>query len=315
MDKIGTVDVLADALAAMRVGLPRSARTEVRAPWDLRFPLIDGVAFHVVIHGTCWLSPIDDRSQAVQLFPGDLVMVRDGTEHALADDPATPLTDFDPELADPSSPIGRVELDGPGPATLMLCGAYQLGRGRAHPLWAELPDVVHVPARPARHVGLKAAIELLGAELETQRPGGDGIVPALVDAMLLYIVRAWLDEQTSLPVGWAGALLDPGIGGALAALHADPARRWTVRDLSATVGLSRSAFAERFTALVGSPPLTYLTWWRMTLAERRLRDSRDPLEVIGREIGYVSEYAFAKAFKREFGLAPGRYRHAVGRPD
>jgi AraC-like DNA-binding protein len=310
---IVVVDVLADALAAMRTGLPRSARTDVRAPWGLRFPEINGVAFHVVVRGTCWLLPASDRSNPTQLFPGDLVLMRDGTAHALADDPATPLTDFDPVLDDATSPIGQVEVNGPGAATLLLCGAYQLGRGRAHPLMDELPEIVYLPARPGRHAGLRAAIELLGAELDKPRPGGDGIVPALVDAMLLYILRAWLDDHAAAPSGWASALLDPALSSALAALHAHPSRRWTVQDLSAAAGLSRSAFAQRFVTLVGTPPLTYLTWWRMTVAERLLRNSADPLDVIGRQVGYVSEFAFAKAFKREFGVPPGRYRHALMR--
>ena len=305
------MDVLADALAATRAGLPRSARTEVRAPWGLRFPEINGMSFHVVVRGSCWLLPVGDRSQPTQLFPGDVVLLRDGSMHALADQPGTPLTDFDPVLSDPASPIGRVELDGPGAATLMLCGAYQLRRFRAHPLTAELPEVMYIPARHGRHPGLRAAVDLLGSELEDARPGGAGIVPALVDAMLLYILRAWLEDQEADSRGWAGALLDPTVGGALAAVHADPARRWTVRDLSATVGLSRSTFAERFVALVGTPPLTYLTWWRMTIAEGRLRQSSDPLDVVARQVGYASEFAFAKAFKREFGTSPGQYRRTV----
>ncbi|MEU4287649.1 AraC family transcriptional regulator [Kribbella sp. NPDC026596] len=309
------MDVLADALAAMRAGLPRSARTDVRAPWGLRFPEINGMSFHVVVRGSCWLLPTGDRSQPTQLFPGDLVLLRDGSTHALADQPGTPLTDFDPVLSDPASPIGRVELDGPGAATLMLCGAYQLRRFRAHPLMAELPEVIYIPASRGAHPGLRAAIDLLGSELENARPGGAGIVPALVDAMLLYILRAWMDDHDSESHGWASALLDPAVGGALAAIHSDPARRWTVQDLSATVGLARSTFAERFVRLVGTPPLTYLTWWRMTIAERRLRHSSDPLDVLAREVGYASEFAFAKAFKRELGVAPGQYRRAVAPTD
>jgi AraC-like DNA-binding protein len=179
----------------------------------------------------------------------------------------------------------------------------------------ELPEVVHLPARHGMHRSLKATIDLLGAELEDPRPGSGGIVPALVDALLLYILRAWLDDQPSQPQGWAGAFRDPAISNALAAIHADPARRWTLRALSATAQLGRSTFAERFASLVGVPPLAYLTWWRMTLAERRLRDSDDPLDVIGREIGYTSEFAFAKAFKREFSLPPGRYRQTLTSTD
>ncbi|HEU4949099.1 MAG TPA: AraC family transcriptional regulator [Kribbella sp.] len=305
------MDVLADALAAMRAGRPRSARTEVRAPWGLRFPEITGAAFHLVAQGTCWLLPAGDRAAPTQLFPGDVVLLRDGSAHALADDPGTPLADFRPELDDPTSPIGHVRLDGPGAAALLLCGAYQLGRDRPHPLMAELPEVMYLPAQAGRHSGLKATIDLLGAELEQRQPGGDGIVPALVDAMLLYILRAWVQRQAGEPRGWAHALMDPAVGRALAAIHAQPARPWTVQLLAATGGLSRSAFAQRFVALVGVPPLTYLTWWRMTTAERLLRDSDHRLDTVGRQIGYTSEFAFGKAFKREFGVSPGRYRTGV----
>ncbi|MET9318288.1 AraC family transcriptional regulator [Kribbella sp. NPDC003505] len=305
------MDVLADVLHAMRSGLPRAARTDVRAPWGLRFPEINGASFHIVVRGSCWLLPIGHQPEPRQLFPGDLVLVRNGSVHALADDPASRLTDFEPLLDNPRSPIARVILDGPGAESLLLCGGYEFGRGRPHPLLTELPEVLCLPERSGKHHGLKATIELLGAELEDPRPGGGGIVPALVDALLLYILRAWLDDQPTETHSWANAFRDPAVSAALASMHADPGRRWTLQDLSATANLGRSAFAQRFASLVGVPPLTYLTWWRMTLAERRLRDSNVPLSIIGRELGYTSEFAFAKAFKRDFTLPPGRYRQTL----
>jgi AraC-like DNA-binding protein len=106
-------------------------------------------------------------------------------------------------------------------------------------------------------------------------------------------------------------LTDPAVGGALAELHEDPARSWTVAELGDKAGLSRSAFAQRFTMLVGEPPLTYLTWWRMTVAGRLLRESDAPLSAVAQRVGYSSEFAFAKAFKREYRIAPGRYRRAA----
>nr|WP_059010803.1 cupin domain-containing protein [Streptomyces specialis] len=180
------MDVLADALSAMRVGTSTSARTEARAPWGLRFPAIDGASFHVVLQGTCWLVP-HEGGAPLPLTTGDIVFLRDGSAHGLADDPATPLADFMPDRQDPTSPIGQVRIDGPGARTMLLCGAYQLGNGRPHPLLCELPRVVHLPARPGRHGALHAMTGLLGAELDERRPGRDGVVPALVDAMLLYI--------------------------------------------------------------------------------------------------------------------------------
>jgi AraC-like DNA-binding protein len=147
-------------------------------------------------------------------------------------------------------------------------------------------------------------------------------VPALLDMLLLYILRAWLDERPhhGSATGWAAALGDPAVSAALQEIHNDPARPWTVEGLGARAGLSRAAFARRFTALVGRPPLAYLTWWRMTTAARLLRRSDAPLHVVAEQVGYSSEFAFANAFKREYGIAPGRYRRqgdaeAAAEPD
>ncbi len=303
--------MLADALQLMRTGDPGSARTEVHAPWGLRFRAITGATFHVVLEGGCWL--LSESAEPLALGSGDVVFLRRGSAHALADDPATPLVDFAPRQGEVPSTIGQVRVDGPGPRAVLLCGAYRLGNARPHPLMRELPDVVHLPARSYRHRALHHLIELIGDELHEPQPGRDGIVPALVDAMLLYILRAWIGRRTApgqSERGWAGALTDPAVGAALQDIHAAPARDWTVAELAARGGMSRSAFAHRFTTLVGEPPLTYLTWWRMTLAGRLLQESDAPLSAIAQRVGYTSEFAFAKAFKRQYGQAPGRYRRA-----
>lgn len=300
------MDVLSDALAAMRVGQARSARTEVRAPWGLRFPQVGGTTFHVLLRGRCWLLPKD--GEPVPMAVGDVTFLRNGTTVALADDPGTPLRDFRPERWRPGQTIGRVDVEGPGERSLLICGAYQLGRTRPHPLLAELPELLLL--RASETPGLATTVALLGEELEQARPGQDGVVPALVDALLLLILRGWLERSArdEAALGWPGALADAAIGGALAALHDDPSRAWTVAELGDQVGLSRSAFAQRFTSLVGEPPLTYLTWWRMTVAGQLLRESDAPLSAVAQRVGYASEFAFAKAFKREYGIAPGRYR-------
>lgn len=298
------MDVLSDALAAMRTGRTRAARTDVRAPWGLRFPAVTGTTFHVVLSGTCWL--LTDGSEPLALSPGDVVFLRTGSSHALADDLRTPLVDFLPERQEPDSPIGHVRVDGSGPRSILLCGAYQLDRTRPHPLMRDLPEVLHLPAGNA---DLGHLVGLLATEFDRDRPGRDGIVPPLVDAMLLYILRTWADECADSP-GWARALRDRAIGRALRDIHARPAAPWTVEQLAARNGLSRSVFAQRFTALVGEPPVSYLTWWRMTSAGRMLRESDAPLRNVAAQVGYSSEFAFAKAFKRAYGVAPGLYRRA-----
>ncbi|MFD0592014.1 helix-turn-helix transcriptional regulator [Catellatospora coxensis] len=128
---------------------------------------------------------------------------------------------------------------------------------------------------------------------------------ALLDMMLLYILRTWLREQAGngRATGWAATLSDPAIAATLRHIHGQPARQWTVEALGAEAGLSRAAFSRRFTSLVGKPPLSYLTWWRMTLAAQMLRDSDRPVQTVAQRTGYTSEFAFAKAFKREHGVA------------
>ncbi|MFE3293554.1 AraC family transcriptional regulator [Rhodococcus sp. NPDC059234] len=304
------MDILTEALGSMRTGHPSSVRTDGRAPWGLRLPAVAGAGFHVVLHGTCWLVPLEDSPLSpIALSPGDVVFLRDGRGHILADHPATPPVLETAQRFDPGSPIGTVSLGGDGPLTSLLCGNYYLDQRRPHPLVRQLPEVVHLQTGQGRHPELSAAVQLLGAELENPRIGSDGIVPTLIDSLLLYILRAWFEAQPSASAeGWAAALADPAVAPALAAIHDDPAAAWSVESLAARAGLSRAAFSRRFTAFVGEPPMAYLTRWRMTTAARLLRESDAPLSAVADRAGYGSEFAFAKAFKREYGLAPGAYR-------
>jgi AraC-like DNA-binding protein len=294
------VDVLSDAIAVMRTGQPHASRTRLAAPWGIRFPAQDGAGFHAILHGTGFVIPAHGAPMA--FASGDVVFLPHGLGHAIADAPTTPLVEFRGTLAG----------SGTGPRTEMLCGAYRLDRSRAHPLVAELPDVVHL--RAGRHPALRGALDLLVGEVSTA-PGADAAMSALLDLLLVYMVRAWYDERPAgAATGWSAALGDPAVAEALRAIHSHPERPWTVQSLAALAGLSRAPFARRFTETVGSPPLAYLTWWRMTTAARLLRESDRPLRAVAARVGYVSEFAFAKAFKREFGMAPGRYRERPGIP-
>jgi AraC-like DNA-binding protein len=309
------VDVLSDVITELRTGRPHSARTTRRAPWAIRHQRFSGAGFHLVLQGSCWLDT--PHGPPITLGPGDLVFLPTGSRHALSDSPtsqlthmpAVSLTDVRPDIDDPPrrEPAGISNSTGP---TVMLCGAYLMDQAASHPMLAELPETILFPSRLGQHRSLRAAIELLAGELDQPHPGGDIIVPALLDTLLLYALRAWFTEQTERhPVtGWAAALADPAIGAALRTMHDDPARPWTVAELASRAGLARATFARRFTTTLGQPPLTYLTWWRMTIATRLLNDSDLPLAAIARQTGYTSEFAFANAFKRAHGTAPGRYR-------
>ncbi|MFE4618052.1 AraC family transcriptional regulator [Streptomyces sp. NPDC056747] len=328
------MDVLSDVIAVMRSGRPRSASVRWHAPWAQRFASVPGSAgFQVVLEGTCVLcSPgagagPGDGDGDVELATGDIVFLPHGTGHLLADSPASttttttvvdaedcvPVPSASPYVSDRVDPTGRG-----GPATALLCGTYELDPSRTHPLLHGLPDLIHLPAaRPGRPPELAAAVELLAAELRRPRLGTDAVVPALLDTLLLYILRIWFAEQAAAAApgasGWAAALADPAVTAALHAMHRSPDAPWTVERLAAEAGLSRAPFARRFAALVGRPPLAYLTWWRMTLAERLLRTTDAPLRTVAEQVGYGTEFAFSAAFKRVHGSAPGGYRRSVRR--
>ncbi|MEW2492609.1 AraC family transcriptional regulator [Streptomyces nodosus] len=306
------MDVVSDAIAAIRTGRPHAARTRRKAPWGLRFPAAPGTGFHVVLQGRCWL--LSEGSDPAPLGAGDVVLVPHGQEIALADSTDSELVDVAREMDDSWMPS-------PEPAgiadelTVLMCGSYQLDRAGAHPLLSELPAVIHLPRTVGRRAALNAVVDLLGDELDQRRPGTDAAIPALLDAMLLYILRTWYENHAPRSSGgWAAALADPAVGSALQHMHAEPATPWTVERLSRRAGLSRAAFSRRFTELVGRPPMTYLTWWRMTTAARVLRGGDAPLHSVAERVGYRSEFAFNRAFKREFGVSPGAYRRRNARP-
>ncbi|MBP2326562.1 AraC-like DNA-binding protein [Kibdelosporangium banguiense] len=299
------MDVLSDVLVAMRTGRPSAARTTSHSPWGVRFDRGTAAGCHVVLSGSCWL--LSPQREPLTLGVGDVLFTPHGDGYALVDQPGSPIVDFKPETHD-TAPLDEMHISGTGPATELLCAYYTFDPTRPHPLLADLPMIIHLPNRVGQHPSLRSAVELLGNELSDPRAGTEAALPPLVDMLLLYVLRAWLDEQPRDTIGWASALRDPAITTALHQIHRHPDKPWTVTDLAAQAGLSRAAFAKRFTTIVGQTPLAYLTWWRMTTAARMLRESTAPLRTIATRCGYSSEYAFAKAFKRAYDVAPGQYR-------
>ncbi|MFD9353485.1 AraC family transcriptional regulator [Streptomyces sp. NPDC060031] len=298
------MDVVSDAVSAIRIGRPSSNRVRVGGNWCTRLTPYDGAGFHVVLEGSCWLLP--DGGSPVSLGAGDVVLLPHGTGHVIANAPADAATvsqavPFEQWLAGngphrPRAAARDVE---------MLCGKYRLDRSRIHPLMAELPKVVHLPNRVGAHVELRAAVDLLGHELGTQRPGACIAVPSLLDLLLVYMIRSWAAQGSGT---WPTVLGDPVTAAALRALHSDLAAPWTNERLAAEAGVSRATLARRFTTLVGRPPMAYLTWWRLTFAATLLRDTPYPLATIARRVGYSTPYALSHAFSREFGTTPGQYR-------
>jgi len=163
-----------------------------------------------------------------------------------------------------------------------------------------------VPAGPRT----RAALDLLATEIARDEPGQDAVLHRLLDLVLVLALRAWCAGPAAVLPAWYRALAEPAIGDALRLLHEDPARRWTVAGLAAKVGMSRAAFAARFTGLVGQPPLTYLTGWRMTLAADQLRDTDATIATVAHDVGYADAFAFSVAFKRARGVSPSMWRRS-----
>ncbi len=303
------MDLFGGTLDALRTGSPVVTRCECRAPWSMRLPAFAGAGVHVVVDGGCVLAPEDRKPLA--LGPGDLVFLRRGGQHTLCSDPVLPPRDYIHDRVADGAAFGELRIGGPGERTVLACAAYKLDVTSSHPLLASVPDVIHLPASAERGQALETSIRQIIDETAAPRATSASIVVALVDVLLLRILRAC---HGNLPAeqatGWAAAVVDPAIAPALRAMHGLPAVPWTVETLARESGLSRAAFARRFKSVLGEPPLAYLTGWRMTTARRLLRETELPLSAIAERTGYGSEFAFAKAFKRECGRAPGNYRLA-----
>jgi AraC-like DNA-binding protein len=280
----------------------RARRIELRSPWAFCVSETIRTAFHVVLEGACWLCPAG--SPPLRLEPGDLVLLPHGARHMLVDDPSMPPLEMPSSRAPAPDHICE---DGDGRRSVLLSGGYR--SKRPLPILASLREAIQIPADRCDRHGLRAIVDLLDVELEKDRPGAATIVPALTNALLPLVARAWLDDCMAGPRKETSEMFsDPAIKDALGRIHEEPERDWTVIALAREVALSRSAFAHRFARAVGAPPAAYLAHWRMTIAGNLLRDTDLKLAAVASRVGYTSEFAFAKAFKRDHGIAPGAYR-------
>lgn len=304
------MDVLTDLLTRARAQGALFAHSTLRAPWGLGFADDAALSLHAVLAGQVWCQV--DGGQPVPAGPGSVLLLTGGAPFRLLSAPgvaAVPLPEVLQAYAVPDRD-GVVDLPGPGPATEVLCGAYTFQNALCDRLLGELPQVALVDGTDPTS---QAALELLRAEVHGARSGRQVVLDRLLDVLLVSCLRGlWSTDATSRPPSWAGALDDPVVGAALQALHARPAHPWTVAELARTCRVSRAALARRFAAQVGLPPLTYLTRWRMELAREALRRPQSTLAAVAREVGYADPYAFAAAFKREVGTAPGRWRALAG---
>ena len=301
------MDILTDVLNTLELKAWLSSRRELAPPWRYDFAASQDSMFHVLSYGGAYLQ-LEGQAEPIRVEDGDVLLFPTGHRHSLYDDPESPLTrrvqlDYNPQR-------GRhiVYADGDDPKPLMLCGAFHFEYPNNSPLLHRLPTLIHIPGSQGRmEQGFMDIVGLIARESASRQPGTEVMLRRLTELLFIQVIRLWAAQPAEASVGWVAALTDQPISMALGLIHQSPARKWTVKQLAEAVALSRSAFSARFTELVGEPPLTYLTRWRMLKATRLLKNQVG-METIAELLGYESEVAFRKAFKRELGIPPAQYR-------
>jgi AraC-like DNA-binding protein len=303
------MDALSDVLSMLRVSSALSSRFEGRGAWAFRFPAYRHIKFGGVLEGGCFLW-IEGSNEPLALQKGDFYLLTDGQPFVSAsvldrepvDGPAAYRT-----IRGSDGVVRYQGKDGETGYVSIASGRFTFENDVTDLLLRHLPPLIHLRAADLGTHALSSVLDLLKWETSDVHAGADVARGSLAALVLVHVLRAYL-ASTRQPEGWLGALADARIGAALSMMHAKPAERWTVDSLASAVGMSRTAFAQRFRRQVGSAPVEYLAQWRMTIARSALRHSDESLTEIAERIGYQSDTAFSIAFKRSTGLSPGRFR-------
>lgn len=295
-------DPLSDVLSLLKPRTFMSGGVDHGGDWSVGFGAHRGLKFHAIISGSCWLAV--DGVEPVRIDAGDSYLLPHGRPFRLASDLALEPVDAQALLTLPLD--GAIRTLNGGGDCLTIGGHFAFEGRHAEILLGMLPPVVHLRAESDK-AAMRWSVERLMQELREPQPGGTLIAQQLAQMMLVQALRLHLKEGRHGGVGWLFALADRQMSAAITAMHAEPARRWTIEALAGLAGMSRSSFAARFRRTVGASPMDYLTRWRMMLAADRLTNSGDAIAALAQAVGYESESAFSTAFKRVIGVAPRRY--------
>lgn len=309
-----SADPFSEVLQLLQLHGVLYCNAQLTGPWGIELPELPGVMnVEVVTSGHCWLEL---EGEAPVFMPqGSLVLIPRGRRHKLRGDPGDKTT----RLEDiPVEKIGdrfeNMRFGGGGRSTRMTYYGVRFDPFLANRLLRELPEILQLRTHVDDDSWLHSTIGFIAREARERKPGSETVITRLADILVIQAIRTWIENAREDTRGWIAALHDRQIGKAMSLMHRQPERNWRVESLAREVGMSRSGFSARFTALAGESVLQYLTGLRIQLAHRELRQTSDTLATIAERVGYRSEPAFNRAFKRVTGVPPGavRKRHAQG---
>jgi AraC-like DNA-binding protein len=316
------MDALSEALNAVRMTGAIFYHAECTAPWGFRVPQLQSVA-HVLAPGTERLvsyhlvtegkAVVRFATSAVSVTAGDVLIIPHGDAHTVENGSPSKFVDSGASLGEfLVGDLTTMRLGGGGDLTRFVCGYFGCERHADRLFLAGLPVMVKINIRgdPAGE-WLENSIRYLVSEAGAERPGQSVLLSKMAEALFIETLRRYMEQLPAEQTGWLAGARDPVVGGALAVLHRRSGHHWTLEELAAEVATSRSVLTERFTKFLGEPPLTYLARWRLQLAARTIETTRKRILQVALDVGYESEAAFNRAFKREFGLPPAHYRKIV----
>jgi AraC-like DNA-binding protein len=322
------MDVLSDVLRAVRLTGAVYFDMNARAPWIAETPPMASIcgkvmpdfehvmSFHVMLDGECWVQLADESEPPIKLESGDAVLFAGGDAHFLTNElgkRSTPYLAMFYRPTDRPLPFALHELGGNGVSSRFVCGYLGSDARPFNPIVSALPRMLHVRGSSVSGHLTRDLIRFALQETETPTAGGETILSKLSELMFLHAVRQHIDSLPSESTGWLAGLRDRSVGAALRLMHGRPAQAWTLDSLAHEVGLSRSVFTDRFTRIMGVPAMQYLGNWRLQLAARLLERQRLSIAQAAAEVGYESEAAFSRAFKKQVGVPPGAWRRARSR--
>jgi len=298
------MDPLSELLSLLKPQSYASGGVAIGREMSIQWPEHEGIKCYAVVSGQCWLS-VEGVEAAILLSAGDCYLLPPGPPFRIATDLTATPVDF--ALLRDARRLGQTLLGGTEEECFLVGGHFVLTGHHATLLLGSLPPIVHIQ-KEADRTAMRWSLERMALEVREPQPGGSLIVQQLAYMMLIQALRLHLNDACHSSVGWLFALADKHLSEALSCMHNNPGYRWTLENLAAHVGMSRSAFTRHFKETVGSAPIEYLTHWRMLLACDRLKNSADSIPRIATSLGYESESAFGKAFKRVIGCSPRQHR-------